>query len=152
MLQIIIAAFLSLIALPAFADSWTGTTVFQNMERSVYSFVNADTAATAESGGFQITKGTVLVCFDPDSGSTTISGGEIVVRRCLGGPKPASNPTFECISTGGANSNATLTGTEGAAATQNACQSYGPGWYYIDVTTTCTSDACRVTLDHYPID
>jgi hypothetical protein len=128
------------LGIQANAATWTGSTTIQPGEVSLWSFVDADGTGTADSASFRVRAPSALICFDPDTGGTA-GTGVVTPRHCTNNTKPATNPENECISLG------TLDGTEGAAATQNACVRIPNGTYFIDVTTPCNTDACRVTIN-----
>jgi len=136
--------FALLLAAPIYASTWHGTTTVTT-GNSLFRFAAADTTVN-DSALFSVKSRSAVVCFDPDTGGVAGTGA-VVVRKCPTSTKPAANPENSCISLGGANGNATLTGTEGAAeGTQNACIPVGTGYYFIDITTTCGGNACEVSV------
>jgi hypothetical protein len=141
-----LAALLCLVLLPmgALASTWKGATTISGSAQALFQFAAADTT-TGDSAAFRIIN-EAIICFDPDTAGVA-GTGEVVVRRCNSGAKPSSNPQNSCISTGGSLPASTgLTGVEGASGTQNACEWYGAGVYYIDITTQCGGDNCQVSI------
>lgn len=128
------------LALPIWASSWTGNVNIHSGQTSSFSFAAADGVSDAnDSASFNVKSPYALICFDPDTAGTAGTGG-VTPRRCLNNTKPASSPQNECISLGA------LDGTEGAAATQNACVRVSNGVHYLDITTVCGGNNCRATV------
>lgn len=134
-------------ALPALANTWTdcagGTSgdliSVKNYECLKFSF---DENA-ADSRIFRIVSTTAMVCFDPALDSEGADVGEITIRFCPSGVKPTSNPENACFAT----SSAPITGITGSAGTQDACQRFGPGVYYVDIgTPPAAGDDAEVTI------
>lgn len=155
------AVLLALLVMGLPAAGWAGTwskncatptnanrTISPN-ESGCYTFTSTD-STTGDSAAIFIDGTSAKWCFDPDTSGTATTTARVLIRDCLGGAKPSSNPENECISLGGANGNASLDGTEGAASSQNACIRTGPGVFYVDITAACTGSACRVSVQAEP--
>ena len=91
-----------------------------------------------------------LITFDPQLDATVAAATTAltVPRMCpQGQPLTPANPEFSCISLGGANGNASLSGVEGAASAQNASIRVGPGVYYFQITGACLAgDTCQISV------
>ena len=88
--------------------------------------------AQDDTPAFYIMTNSALICFDSNIATEAIGAGRVMLRRCHTGVKPSSNPENECASI----LDTALDGTQGAAATQNACERVGPGTYYGEVTVS----------------
>jgi len=134
-------------SLPASANTWTdcfgGTSgdliSVKNYECLKFSFDENG----VDSRIFRIISTTAMVCFDPALDSDGADVAEITIRFCPSGTKPSSNPQNACFAT----STASITGITGSAGTQDACQRFGPGVYYVDITTPpAAGDDAEVTI------
>ena len=119
-----------------------------NNDVGCYRFNNAD--STHNSPRIQVTAESAVITFDPqlDAVVTVATTALVVPRLCpIDGPIDTANPSFSCISIGGANSSSSLSGVEGPAATQNASIRVGPGTYYFQITGACLAgDTCQVSV------
>ncbi len=123
-----------LLAMPAVAADFTNCSGDPTSRRVVgrHQRICYELAATesTDSGAFVVRSESALICLDSHTGSEANGAARIHPRKCLGGVLPAANPEFECITI----LDNPLDGTQGAAATQNACIRVGPGVYFLDVT------------------
>ena len=151
-----------LVASPALAESWSWGCAFTSNLTSTspsnfkigpgntgcYRFIDTDSTSTSDV--IVIDAETAVWCFDPDNAGTAITTATTTIHFCTAGVAAGGTGAVNtCIDIGGANGNATLTGLEGAASTQNACIRTGPGAFYIRVTAACTKTStnfCQVSV------
>lgn len=120
-----------------------GSTSLGKNDLACWTYDAADgVPSDAESPVFRITANSAVVCFDPDVRDNTTNAGRLTLFHCYAGKVGrAAQPTNTCQSMG------ELDGTEGDAATQNACIRVGPGAYYAEGNVDCVAGAlCRMTV------
>ena len=105
--------------------------------------------STFVAGPFVVLAPSAQIVFDPDLGAVvSVAGTPAVTPAICSGPVQAlANPEFSCLTMGGANGNASLSGVEGADSIQNATKWVGPGTYVLRITGACAaSKTCRVWI------
>lgn len=101
---------------------------------------NADSTNTTRI--FFVRAKTARLCFDPALDSEGADTGQITVRECPNGQKPAANPENECDLV-----TVALTGLGGEDGTQFRCRTLSTGSYFVDVTTAMgAGNTGRVTI------
>lgn len=95
-----------------------------------------------DSPQFTVQSSTALVCLNPNLAGVGPLQAQVMIRYCIGGLKPATNPQNVCI----AILDAPLTGTEGATGTQASCQRVATGAYYIEVTNSSAGNNARIAI------
>jgi hypothetical protein len=78
----------------------------------------------ADTELFHVKTGPGEFCFDPNVHTEGADDGEINLRYCPNGTKPAANPEYQCL----AMTSSPMTGTSG-------CMFIGTGSYYVEFTT-----------------
>ena len=153
MIRLILFFFVSLLLTgPSAANTWTdcnGNTspeLYRIAEWGLTCLDFTDAAGAdpgVDSRVFFVAAKTALICFDPGDNTEGVDVATINIRYCPNGPKPAATPENFC----GAITTAVITGIQGSASTQDACQRVGPGAYYIEVVNDgAAGDASRVTI------
>jgi hypothetical protein len=93
-----------------------------------------------DSAVFIVLAPTALICLDPDVTTEGAATAEVMIRRCH------AEATTVSVNTCFATLDSSLTGATGGSATQDACERYGPGVYYIEVTTSAGGNEALVSI------